>query len=112
MKDASSDVSVKAAAAAVAIYAPVMGLIGAYWAVQCGSHWFTYSVISFLPFEVPGVAVVYFLVRWLLPQYNFGKVKYWLVAGALMVLFFVGCFVFAHLQPAMPLYNGGDCQAF
>jgi hypothetical protein len=110
MKDVSSEASAKATVAAVVTYATAMGLIGDYWALQCGSHWFTYSVISFLPYAVPGVVVVYFALRWLLPQYNFGNVRHWLVAGALAVLFFVGCFVFAHLQPAMQLYSGSDCQ--
>jgi hypothetical protein len=112
MKDASSDVSLKATVGALVIYATVMGSIGAYWALQCGSHWFTYSVLSFLPYAVPGVVVVYFVLRWLLPQYDFGNPRQWLLAGALAVLFFIGCFVVAHLQPAIPLYNGGDCQPF
>ncbi len=110
MKDVSSDVTVKATAAAVVVYTTAMGLIGAYWATQCGSHWFTYCVISFLPFAVPGVVVVYFVLVWLLSEYNFGTTRHWLLAGALSVLFFVGCFTFAHLQPAMQLYNGNDCQ--
>jgi hypothetical protein len=61
---------------------------------------------------VPGVAVVYFAFRWLLSQYDFGHVRQWLLAGALSMLFFVACFVFAHLQPAMQLYSGNDCQLF
>jgi hypothetical protein len=112
MKDVPSDVNLKASVAAVVVYATAMGLIGAYWATECGSHWFTYCVISFLPYAVPGVVVVYFILIWLLSEYNFGNVRGWLWAGGVSVLFFVGCFVFAHLQPAMPLYSGNDCQLF
>jgi hypothetical protein len=112
MKEASSDVNLKATVAATVAYATVMGLIGDYWAVQCGSHWFTYCVLSCLPYAVPGVVVVYFAVIWLQSQYDVGHVRPWLLAGALSLLFFVGCFIFAHLQPAMQLYNGNDCQPF
>jgi hypothetical protein len=112
VKDVSSDVTLKAAVAALVCYAIAMGLIGDYWAVQCGKHWFTYCVLSFLPFEVPGVVVVYFLGMWILSQYPSGHVRRWFLAGALSVLFFVGCFVFAHLQPEMQLYSGIDCEPF
>jgi hypothetical protein len=112
MKDVSSDAYVKATAAAVAVYATVMGFIGAYWAAQCGSHWFSYCVISFLPFAVPGAVVVYFIFFWLQSQYNVGHVRQWLLAGLLAAFFFIGCFVFAHLQPEIPLYNGNGCQPF
>jgi hypothetical protein len=112
MKGVSSEVNLKATVAAIVIYATAMGLVGDYWAVQCGSHWFTYSVIGFLPYALPGVFVAFLAVIWLLSQYNFGHVRYWLLAGTLSVLFFVGCFVFAHMQPAMQLYNGNDCQPF
>jgi hypothetical protein len=110
MKDVSSDAGLKATAAAVVVYATLMGFIGAYWAAQCGSHWFTYCVISFLPYAVPGAAVVYFVFIWLQSQYDLGHRRHWLLAGLLATLFFIGCFVFAHLQPGMPLYNGNDCQ--
>lgn len=112
MKDVSSDANVKATVAAIIVYATAMGLIGDYWAVQCGSHWFTYCIISFLPFSVPGVAVVYFVLVWLQSQYSLGNVRYWLLACALSVLFFIGCFVFAHLQPAMELFSVNECQPF
>lgn len=112
MNDESSAVTLKATVAAIVVYATATGLIGDYWATQCGKHWFTYSVISYLPYSVPGVVLVHFAFRWLLPQYNFGQVKYWLLAGALSVLFFVGCFVFGHLQPETQLYNGIECQPF
>lgn len=110
MKDVSSEVHLKAMIAAVVIYATAMGLIGDYWAVQCGLHWFTYCVLSYLPYAVPAVVVVYIISLWLLSQYNVGLMGRWLLAGALSVLFFVGCFVFAHVQPVIPLYNGIDCQ--
>ena len=112
MKDVSSDIHVKATIAAIVIYAIAMGLIGDYWAVQCGLHWFTYSVLSYLPFAVPGVVVMYFVLLWVFSHYTFGQLGQWMFAGVVAVLFFVGCFVFGHLQPAMPLYNGNDCQLF
>ncbi len=112
MKDVSSHVMVKSAVSALVIYAFGMGVIGDYWALQCGSHWFTYSVISFLPFAVPAVVVVYFIALWLLTAYDVGNLRYWLLAGALSVLFFIGCFVFAHLQPGMQLFSGTTCEPF
>jgi hypothetical protein len=112
MKNVSSDLTLKATVGALVVYATAMGLIGAYYAAQCGSHWFTYCVLSFLPFAVPAAVVVYFVLRWLLSEYDFGNVRYWLIAGGIACVFFVGCFVFAHLQPALPLYNGNGCQPF
>ena len=112
MKDGSSEVHLKAAAAAIVAFTVVIGPIGAYWAAQCGSHWFTYFVISFLPYSVPGIVVVYLAMNWLLSEYNVGHVRYWLVAGVVSVLVFVGCFVFAHLQPEMQMFSGTDCEPF
>jgi drug/metabolite transporter (DMT)-like permease len=112
MNDGTSQVNLKAALAALVCFAITMGVIGDYWSVQCGKHWFTYCFISFLPYAVPGMAVIYFVFVWILSQYDFGHVRYWLLAGALAVLFFIGCFVFAHLQPEMQLFNGIDCEPF
>jgi hypothetical protein len=109
MKDVSSEAKVKAAVGALIAYAATMGPIGVYWAVQCGSHWFTYTVISLLPYAAPGAILVYVLLIWVQSDYAIGPVRFWLVAGGLSLLVFVGCFVFAHLQPAMPL-NVNDCE--
>jgi hypothetical protein len=112
MKDVSSEVNVKAMVSAIVLYAIGMGLVGDYWALQCGSHWFTYCVLSFLPYAVPAVVVVYLATLWYLSRYDFGEMRFWLLAGGLSVVFFVGCFVFAHLQPAMQLFSGTDCEPF
>ena len=112
MKDVSSEAMLKATVAAIAVYATSMGLLGDYWALQCGKHWFTYSVISFLPYAVPGAVVIYFILIWLQSEYKLGNARHWLIAGAISVLFFVGCFVFAHLQPEMQLSAANDCQPF
>jgi cytochrome bd-type quinol oxidase subunit 2 len=111
MKDVPSDVNLKASIAAVIVYAVVMGTIGAYWSVECGKHWFMY-IISFSLFAVPVLIVIYALCIWLLLQYNAGRVRYWVLAAALSMLFFIGCFVYAHLQPDTPLYSMNDCQPF
>ena len=109
MKDIPSDVNIKASVAAITAYALVMGTIGAYYAVQCGKHWFMY-VMSYSLFAVPVLIVIYALAIWLLMQQNIIRVRYWLTAGALSVIFFGGCFVYAHLQPETALYNGNDCR--
>jgi hypothetical protein len=110
MKDVSSDASLKATVAAIVVYALAMGLIGDYFSLQCGPHWFMYIVISYSLFAVPVLIVIYVLFIWLLSQYTGGHMRYWLIAGALAVVFFVGCYVFAHLQPSTPFYSGADCQ--
>jgi hypothetical protein len=112
MKDVPADVNLKALVAAVIVYAVGMGLTGAYWSVQCGPHWFTYFVVSYSLFAIPVLIVIYAACIWLLLQYNAGRVRHWVIAGALSVLFFGGCFVFAHLQPATPFYSESDCQPF
>ena len=111
MKDVPADVNLKASVAAIIAYALVMGAVGAYWAVQCGPHWFMY-IISFSLFAVPVMIVVYIAFILLLARYNVGRLRYWLMAGAASVLFFGGCFVYAHLQPATPFYSETDCQPF
>jgi hypothetical protein len=112
MSDVPSHANLKAIVAAIVCLTVTMGLIGDYWALQCGKHWFTYCFISFLPYTVPGMVVVYFAAMWMLSKFDFGHVRNWLVAGVLSVIFFIGCFVFAHLQPEMQLFNGIDCEPF
>jgi hypothetical protein len=109
MKDVSAEVNLKAAIAAIIGFLIVMGTIGVYFSVQCGPHWFMY-VMSFSLFAVPAMLLVYGAFIVLLARYDVGRVGHWLLAAALSLFFFGGCFVYAHLQPATPFYTESDCQ--
>lgn len=107
----SGDVSFKASIAALIGYALVMGVTGVYYALQCGSHWFMY-IISFSLFAVPVMLVIYGAFVLLLNSFPSGQLRYWFLALALAAVFFAGCFIYAHLQPAMPFNVSADCVPF
>jgi hypothetical protein len=103
-------VNVKAAIVAFVVYALGMGLIGDYFAAQCGEHWFMYiATFSFL--AVPVLAVVWWIAYAVFEHSRTGgDTVYWALGAALAAVFLIGCFIYAHTMPAFPFNVSDVCQ--
>jgi hypothetical protein len=109
-KDEKTDVNIKAILTAFIVYAVGMGLIGDFFANECGEHWFMY-IVSFSFLAVPVLVVVWWVAYAVFEQSKIGgDVLYWAIAAGVAFVFFIGCFLYAHTLPALPFNVSDVCQ--